>query len=59
MEQWYVNFPAAVANVLDFAKGETVEWTVLNRRRILLVRRRVPKPPARTSQKPSPPKSHE
>lgn len=45
-QQWYVNFPAAVANALDFAKGETVEWTVLDRRRLLLVRRRVPKAPA-------------
>jgi len=34
-QQWYVNFPAAVANALDFSKGETVEWTVLDRRRLL------------------------
>jgi hypothetical protein len=59
-QQWYVNFPAAVANALDFAKGETVEWTVLDRRRLLLGRRRVPKPPAINLKKPgSPPKSHE
>jgi hypothetical protein len=58
-QQWYVNFPAAVANALDFAKGETVEWTVLDRRRLLLARRRVPKPPAITPKKHSPPKSHE
>jgi len=45
-QQWYVNFPAAVANALDFSKGETVEWTVLDRRRLLLARRRVPKAPA-------------
>lgn len=45
-QQWYVNFPAAVANALDFAKGETVEWTLLDRGRLLLVRRRVPKAPA-------------
>ena len=44
-QQWYVNFPAALANALDFAKGETVEWTLLDRRRLLLVRRRVPKAP--------------
>ena len=44
-QQWYVNFPAAVANALDFTKGETVEWTVLDRRRLLLARRRVPAPP--------------
>ena len=59
-QQWYVNFPAAVANALDFAKGETVEWTVLDRRRLLLAHRRVPQAPAITSPKnPARPKSHE
>jgi hypothetical protein len=60
-QQWYVNFPAAVANALDFAKGETVEWTVWDRRRLLLARRRVPKTPALTPppKKTSLPKSHE
>ena len=59
-QQWYVNFPAAVANALDFAKGETVEWTVLDRRRLLLARHRVPQAPAIPPQKErSAPKSHE
>ena len=59
-QQWYVNFPAAVANALDFAKGETVKWTVLDRRRLLLARRRVPKAPAITpTPKTTPPKSHD
>ena len=59
-QQWYVNFPAAVANALDFSKGETVEWTVLDRRRLLLARRRVPQAPAlTTAQNLSRPKSHE
>jgi len=59
-QQWYVNFPAAVANALDFSKGETVEWTVLDRRRLFLDRRRVPPAPAITTLKNPPrPKSHE
>jgi antitoxin component of MazEF toxin-antitoxin module len=59
-QQWYVNFPAAVANALDFSKGETVEWTVLDRRRLLLTRRRVPKAPAITpSKKTASPMSHD
>ena len=59
-QQWYVNFPAAVANALDFAKGETVEWTVLDRRRLLLARRRVPQAPAiPTPKNPTRPKCHE
>lgn len=26
--QWYVNFPNALAEAMDFKKGEVVEWTV-------------------------------
>jgi hypothetical protein len=44
-QQWYVNFPAALANALDFDKGETVEWIVLDRGRLLLTRRHVPPAP--------------
>jgi hypothetical protein len=44
-QQWYVNFPAALANALDFDKGETVEWTLLDRGRLLLARRQVPGAP--------------
>jgi hypothetical protein len=51
-QQWYVNFPAAVANALDCSKGETVEWTVLDRRRLLLKRHRVPPPPKITTKTP-------
>jgi antitoxin component of MazEF toxin-antitoxin module len=41
-EQWYVNFPAAVARALDFEKGEIVEWTIESRRELVLMRK--PKP---------------
>jgi hypothetical protein len=44
-QQWYVNLPAALANAMDFTKGETVEWTLLDRGRLLLVRRDVPPDP--------------
>ena len=30
-EQWYVNFPAAIARAMDFKKGEIVEWTIENK----------------------------
>jgi hypothetical protein len=26
--QWYVNFPNALAQAMDFSKGEIVEWDV-------------------------------
>lgn len=25
-QQWYINFPAACAQMMDFSKGEEVEW---------------------------------
>jgi len=42
-EQWYVNFPAAVARALDFKKGEIVEWTIESRRKLVLMRKPGPK----------------
>ena len=29
-QQWYVNFPNALAEAMNFEKGETVEWTVIS-----------------------------
>jgi hypothetical protein len=45
-QQWYVNFPAAVANACDFVKGETVEWTLVDRRHMVLTRQIVAPAPA-------------
>ena len=42
-QQWYVNFPAALAQAMDFRKGEVVEWTVQGRDSLLL-QRTVPVP---------------
>jgi len=36
--QWYVNFPAAIAQALEFDKGEIVEWTIQDRHTLLLRR---------------------
>lgn len=38
-EQWYVNFPAAVARALDLKKSEVVEWTIQTRWRLTLQRK--------------------
>ncbi len=38
-EQWYVNFPAAIARGMDFEKGEVVEWTIETKRRLTLRRK--------------------
>lgn len=50
-QQWYVNFPAAVANACDFVKGEIVEWTLVDRGRLVLSRQVVPPAPSVTKAK--------
>ena len=45
-EQWYVNFPAALAQAMDFTQGEIVEWTIEDRSE-LTVRRVAPTPSAK------------
>lgn len=37
--QWYVNFPNALAEAMNFEKGETVEWTVLSSTSLQMNRR--------------------
>jgi hypothetical protein len=37
-EQWYINFPSAVAQAMEFQKGELVEWVIEDRQRMTLKR---------------------
>ena len=37
-EQWYVNFPAAVAQAMEFEKGEQMEWVIKDRNNLILKR---------------------
>ena len=34
-QQWYINFPSACAQMMDFKKGEIVEWVIENGNLIL------------------------
>lgn len=38
--QWYINFPAALAQALEFDKGEVVEWIIRDRDTLVLRRTR-------------------
>jgi len=38
--QWYVNFPNALAEAMNFEKGETVEWEVTSLKTLTMTRRR-------------------
>lgn len=37
-EQWYVNFPAAIAHAMEFTKGELVQWVIQDKLTLLLDR---------------------
>jgi hypothetical protein len=41
-EQWYINFPSAVAQAMEFIRGEVVEWIVEDKGQLVLRRREVP-----------------
>jgi len=41
-EQWYINFPVAVAQAIEFERGETVEWIIEDMASLVLRRQKVP-----------------
>jgi hypothetical protein len=41
-EQWYINFPAAIAQAMEFERGETFEWIIENKECLVLHRQKVP-----------------
>ena len=45
-EQWYINFPSALAQAMEFSRGEMVEWFVEDKG--LLALRRASPPASRT-----------
>jgi len=44
-QQWYVNFPSAVAQALDFKAGEVVEWRIEDHATLVLTRPEAGAPP--------------
>ncbi len=41
-EQFYINFPAPIAQAMQFTKGEVVEWTIADKKHLILARTVVP-----------------
>src|SRR4030067_1807968 len=41
-EQWYINFPSAVARAMEFERGEIVEWIIEDKGQLVLQRVKVP-----------------
>ena len=43
-EQWYINFPSAIAQAMEFSRGETVEWLIEDKTLLALRRPEAPPP---------------
>ena len=43
--QYYINFPAAIAQAMEFSKAEDVEWTIHDKGHLILSRKQVPPDP--------------
>ena len=41
-QKFYINFPAPIAQAMEFAKGEVVEWTIADKQHLILARTVVP-----------------
>jgi hypothetical protein len=41
-EQWYINFPSALAQAMEFERGETVEWFIEDKETLVLQRPEAP-----------------
>jgi len=41
-EQWYINFPAQIAQAMEFERGEIVEWVIEDKGLLVLKRRDTP-----------------
>jgi hypothetical protein len=54
-QQWYINFPSAIAQAMDFSKGEDVQWTIADKGHLILSRNVVPPNPI--DRKKTPPSS--
>ena len=44
-EQWYINFPSAVAQAIELQKGETAQWIIADKGHLILSREVVPPNP--------------
>jgi hypothetical protein len=50
-QQWYINFPAPIAQAMQFEKGETVEWFIEDQQYLVLKRQKPPAAPVHVKKK--------
>lgn len=46
-EQWYINFPSAIAQAMEFSQSENVEWIISDKQHLILHRSEAPDDPIR------------
>ncbi len=56
-EQWYINFPSAIAQAMEFSRGETVEWLIEDKSLLALRRPEAPPPTLKKTRPASSPSS--
>jgi len=44
-EQWYINFPSAIAQAMEFKQSEEVHWIISDKKHLILQRQHVPADP--------------
>jgi hypothetical protein len=44
-EQWYINFPSAIAQAMEFKQSEQVEWIISDKQNLILHRKDAPADP--------------
>jgi hypothetical protein len=44
-EQWYINFPSAIAQAMEFSQSENVEWIISDKHHLILHRPDAPDDP--------------
>lgn len=50
-DQYYINFPTAVAEAMEFQKGEVIEWIIADKANIIAHRPVVPPSPVTIEKK--------
>jgi len=50
-DQYYINFPTAVAEAMEFQKGETIEWIIEDKANLIAHRPVVPPSPVTIAEK--------
>ena len=56
-EQWYINFPSAIAQAMEFDKGEVWEW-IIEDKNLLVLQRQIPAQSAVKKKLPRPRSKH-